>query len=55
MISRRHEKTKMRMTMNEIMTIVITFLMSHHRDFKNYYLGYVPRCYQKSSKLSELH
>ena len=30
-----------RMTMSEIMTIVISFHMSHYRYFKNYYLGYV--------------
>jgi hypothetical protein len=29
------------MTTSEIMTIVVSFHMSHYRDFKNYYLGYV--------------
>ena len=35
-----------RMTTSEIMTIVISFHMSHHRDFKNYYLGYVSLMYK---------
>ena len=35
-----------RMTPSEIMTIVISFHMSHHRDFKNYYLGYVSLMYK---------
>ena len=30
-----------RMTMSEIMTIIIAFHMSNHRDFKNYYKGFV--------------
>ena len=29
------------------MTIIIGFHMSHHRDFKNYYLGYVAQFYKK--------
>jgi hypothetical protein len=29
------------LTTSEIMTIVASFHMSHYRDFKNYYLGYV--------------
>ncbi len=33
-----------RMTTSEIMTIVISFHMSHHRDFKNYYLGMFHLC-----------
>jgi len=35
------------MTTHEIMTIVIGFYMSHYRDFKNYYLGYVSLVYKK--------
>lgn len=39
-MKRRREK---RMTPAEIMTIIIGFHQSHHRDFKNYYLGYIAR------------
>jgi len=35
------------MTTSEVMTIVIGFHMSHYRDFKNYYLGYVSVMYKK--------
>jgi hypothetical protein len=35
-----------RMTTSEIMTIIICFHISHYRDFKNYYLGYVSRFYK---------
>jgi len=35
-----------RMTRSEIMTIVVSFHMSHYRDFKNYYLGYVSLMYK---------
>lgn len=35
-----------RMTNSEIMTIVINFHMSHYRDFKNYYRGYVAIMYK---------
>lgn len=35
-----------RMTTSEIMTIVVSFHMSHYRDFKNYYLGYVALMYK---------
>lgn len=35
-----------RMTTSEIMTIVVSFHMSHYRDFKNYYLGYVSLMYK---------
>ena len=35
-----------RMTTSEIMTIIICFHMSHYRDFKNYYLGYISRFYR---------
>lgn len=34
------------MTTSEIMTIVVSFHMSHYRDFKNYYLGYVAFMYK---------
>ncbi|GAC27296.1 IS982 family transposase [Brumicola pallidula] len=35
------------MTTGEIMTIVVRFHMSHYRDFKNYYPGYVSVMYKK--------
>jgi hypothetical protein len=35
------------MSISEMMTVVIGFHMSHHSDFKNYYLGYVS-CFYKS-------
>jgi transposase len=35
-----------RMSASEIMTIIVAFHMSHHRDFKNYYLGLVARYHQ---------
>ncbi len=31
------------MTIAEIMTVLILFHRSNHRDFKNYYKGYVAR------------
>ena len=34
-----------RMTMSEVMTIIIFFQMSHHRAFKNFYTGYLSRFY----------
>ncbi len=34
-----------RMATSEIITIIICFHMSHYRDFKNYYLGYISRFY----------
>jgi hypothetical protein len=37
-----------RMSVSEIMTVIIGFHMSHHRDFKNYYLGYVTQFYKKA-------
>jgi hypothetical protein len=43
----RKRQRDCRMTMSEIMTIVISFHMSHYRDFKNYYLGYVSQFYRK--------
>jgi hypothetical protein len=36
-----------RMTTNEIMTIVVSFHMSHYRNFKNYYLTYVSHVYNE--------
>lgn len=41
------------MTPTEIMTIIISFYQSHHRDFKNYHLGYVSK-YMKGHFLSLL-
>ena len=35
-----------RMTMSEIMTIIIAFHMSNHRDFKNYYIGFISKFYR---------
>lgn len=35
-----------RMSMSEIMTIVIAFHMSNHRDFKNYYKGFIAHFYR---------
>lgn len=35
-----------RMSMSEIMTIIIAFHTSHHRDFKNYYKGFVSQFYK---------
>ena len=34
------------MTPSEIMSIIILFHMSHHRDFKNYHIGYISNFYQ---------
>ena len=42
----RHRKG--RMSISEIMTVVIGFHMSHHRDFKNNYTGYVSVFYKKA-------
>lgn len=44
----RVRKRDCRMSMSEIMTIIIGFHMSHHRDFKNYYLGYVTAFHRKA-------
>jgi len=41
----RKRKRACRMTMNEIMTVIIAFHMSNHRDFKNYYKGYIAKFY----------
>lgn len=35
-----------RMTASEIMTIMIAFHMSHHRDLKNFYTGSLQRFYR---------
>ena len=35
-----------RMTMSDVMTIIILFQMSHHRDFKNFYIGYLAHFYK---------
>ena len=32
-----------RMTVSEIITVIIAFHMSNHRDFKNYYKGYIAK------------
>jgi hypothetical protein len=42
----RKRQRDCRMSMSEIMTVIIGFHLSHHRDFKNYYLGYVSRFYK---------
>lgn len=34
-----------RITMSQIITIIIAFYMSNHRDFKNYYKGYITKFY----------
>lgn len=41
----RKSKSSGRMTMNEIM-MIITFHMLNHRDFKNFYTGYLARFYK---------
>ena len=43
----RQRRRDSRMSISEMMTVVIGFHMSHHRDFKNYYLGYVSCFYKK--------
>ena len=43
----RKRQRECRMSMSEMMTIIIGFHMSHHRDFKNYYLGYVATFHRK--------
>jgi len=35
-----------RITMSEIITVIIAFHMSNHRDFKNYYKGYIAKFYR---------
>jgi len=39
-------KRRVRMNVSEIMTIVIAFHTSNHRDFKNYYTGFVAQFYR---------
>ncbi len=41
----RKRNRSCRMTMSEIMTVIIAFHMSNHRDFKNYYKGYIAKFY----------
>lgn len=43
----RKRKRVGRMSMSEVMTVIICFHMSNHRDFKNYYTGYVARFYKR--------
>lgn len=43
----RKRRRECRMSTSEIMTIIIGFHMSHHRDFKNYYRGYIAQFYKK--------
>jgi hypothetical protein len=43
----RQRRRDSRMSISEMMTVVIGFHMSHHRDFNNYYLGYVS-CFYKT-------
>ncbi|MEP0354416.1 IS982 family transposase [Paraglaciecola sp.] len=44
----RKRRREGHMSISEIMTVVIGFHMSHHRDFKNYYTGYVSVYYKKA-------
>jgi hypothetical protein len=37
-----------RMTMSEVMTIIILFQMSHYRDFKNVYTGHLAHVYKST-------
>lgn len=41
----RKRRRACRMSMSEIMTIIIAFHTSNHRDFKNFYKGFVARFY----------
>lgn len=41
----RKRRRQSRMTLSEIMTIIIGFHMSNQRDFKNYYTGFIARFY----------
>ncbi|GGB08771.1 hypothetical protein GCM10007414_22760 [Agarivorans gilvus] len=43
---KRKRNRKSRMSESEAMTIMITFHMSHQRDFKNFYLGIIHRYYK---------
>lgn len=42
----RKRQRQGKMSLSEVMTIVIAFHMSNHRDFKNYYKGFISRFYQ---------
>lgn len=44
---RKKRRRSCRMSMSEIMTIIISFHRSHHRDFKNYYKGFVAQFLKK--------
>jgi hypothetical protein len=44
----RKRQREGQMTTSEIMTIVVSFHMSHYRDFKNYYLRYVSLVYKNA-------
>ncbi len=37
-----------RMTTSEIMTIIIAFHMSHQRDFKHFYIGFITVYHKKT-------
>ena len=43
----RQRTRQCRMTMSEIMTIIIAFHTSHHQDFKNYYTGFIARFWKQ--------
>lgn len=43
---KRQRRRHSRMTLSEIMTIIIGFHMSHQRDFKNYYTGFLSQFYR---------
>lgn len=43
--SQKRRRTS-RMAMSEIMTIIIAFRISNHRDFKNYYKGFIAKFYK---------
>jgi hypothetical protein len=42
----RQRNRACRMSMSEIITIIIAFHTSHHRDFKNYYKGFIAQFYR---------
>ena len=44
----RKRQREGQITTSEIMTIVVSFHMSHYRDFKNYYLRYVSLVYKNA-------
>jgi len=44
----RQRNRQCRMTMSEVMTIIVAFHTSNHRDFKNYYTGFITRFYKGS-------